>query len=96
VKNCVNPEHLQPVTAKKNSERRKGAHCDSKSGVRGVGWKRGKWQVLVTHNYIAHYGGVFDDVAEAEQAAIALRQKLYGTDEFRRDTNTKERHYQLV
>lgn len=85
---CVNPSHLEPVTPKINQERRVvGANGNSKSGVRGVSWHSpgSKWRVEVRHNGTKHRGGYFTDLAEAEQAAIALREKLFGTDENRRE-----------
>jgi hypothetical protein len=82
---CVNPAHLEPVTHKKNAERLKGPRANSSSGVRGVSWDKEikKWRVHVRHNSKAHYGGLFTDLAEAEQAAIALREKLFGNDPVR-------------
>lgn len=76
-KRCVNPAHLQLVTRQQNNENvvvRK----DSKSGIRGVCWnhKANKWQVRATVKGKSYSGGYYDDVHEAEQAAIALRNKL--------------------
>lgn len=75
---CVKPAHLRLATAKQNMEHLSGPKSTSKSGVRGV-YRRdyGKWQVQVTHNRHVHNGGTFHDLAEAEAAAIALRNKLY-------------------
>ena len=85
---CVNPSHLEPVTNKVNGERRtQGATVNSKSGVRGVFWKKasGKYRVEVRHNGVNHHGGYFTYKADAEQAAIALRDKLFGSDDKRRE-----------
>ena len=75
---CVKPEHLRIVTNKQNLENMAGAKSTSKSGVRGV-YRRdyGKWQVQVTHNRHVHNGGTFNELADAEAAAIALRNRLY-------------------
>lgn len=81
-KNCVRPEHLRPATQKQNMENRAGANSNNhSSGIRGVTWnkQRGKWQVGVMHNGKYYYGGLFpsDRLAEAEVAAIALRNRLF-------------------
>ena len=74
---CVNPAHLQAVTQKQNTENMH-AHRDALVGVRGVSiGKRGKFQVRVTDNGVVHSGGAFPTIAEAEAAAIALRNELY-------------------
>jgi hypothetical protein len=85
---CVFPSHLEVVTNKVNLERRtKGANANSTSGVRGVYWHKGqgKWMVQVGHNGFDHHGGYFTDKADAEQSAIALRDKLFGPDLNRRE-----------
>ena len=75
---CVKPEHLRPVSVKENQEHRLGAQVNSKSGVRGVCWVKDRgWRVQVKHNQINHFGGYFDDLAEAEEAAVALRNRLF-------------------
>lgn len=75
---CVNPEHVQPVTQKQNMENR-GLEGNGPLGVRGVFWEKaaGKYRVQVGHNGAKHHGGLFTDLAEAEAAAIALRNKLH-------------------
>lgn len=76
---CVNPAHLRPADRKRNMENQQGAHRNSKSGIRGVYWMAAKnrWAVQVRHNKKSHYAGLFDDLAEAESVAIALRNKLF-------------------
>lgn len=78
---CVNPAHLNLVSRKENQENRSGPNANSTSGVRGVGFdrSRGKWTVIVTHHGKSYHGGRFplDKLAEAEVAAIALRNKLF-------------------
>lgn len=73
---CVNPSHLQAVTRKQNGENRV-ARKGSRSGVRGVSWNRGAWQVRVYHYGKCHNGGRFHDLNSAEGAAIALRARLF-------------------
>src|SRR5690606_23749869 len=78
-RNCVNPEHLRIVTHKQNLENLSGARRDSRSGVRGVRWRKdiGRWRVEVKHNGRRHHGGYFDDLDEAAEAARQLRLKLF-------------------
>jgi hypothetical protein len=74
---CVNPAHLRLATPKQNSENRSGAYAAT--GVRGVSFNRGvrKFEARVTHFGQKHYLGLFTDLAEAESAVVALRNKLY-------------------
>jgi hypothetical protein len=47
--------------------------------VRGVHWEKasGKYRVTVRHNYRKYFGGEFDNLADAEAAAIELRNRLF-------------------
>lgn len=76
---CVNPDHLRLATMKQNQENRAGAPSQNKSGVRGVSWSAGnkRWLVTIGHNNRTVYGGQFKVLADAEQAAIDLRNRLY-------------------
>jgi hypothetical protein len=76
---CVNPDHLRLATMKQNQENRAGAIKPSQSGVRGVSWSKGnkRWLVTIGHNGRTVYGGQFKELADAESAAIALRNKLF-------------------
>jgi hypothetical protein len=76
-KNCVNPEHLRPVTQKQNVENRPGLAANNTSGVTGVYWHRNRWMAEVKHNGSKHYVGRFTDIAEAEAAVIAKRNELF-------------------
>jgi len=80
VKSCVNPDHLRVSTNKENMENRSGAQRNNRSsGVRGVTWHKrdGRWQVQVQHNGRYHFGGLFDSLDAAAEAARALRLKLF-------------------
>ena len=79
VKHCVRPDHLQAVTQKQNLENIRGAHKDSRSGVRGVSWSpnENRWHARVCHNYKTYSVGYFKDLAEAEQAVIQKRNELF-------------------
>lgn len=79
-KRCVRPDHLRQVTHKQNGEHRRGANRNNRStGIRGVYWDcaRNRWKVLVKHNYVIYFGGRFDRLDEAEQAAANLRLRLH-------------------
>lgn len=76
---CVKPDHLRLATAKQNGENRIRGNSNGASGVRGVSWSRHSrsWRVIVIHNGSRHNGGHFKDLADAEDAAIALRNSLF-------------------
>lgn len=76
---CVNPTHLQLVDKKRNGENRAGANKNSGSGIRGVSWdrQRGKWFVQAHSKGTTYNGGRYDSLADAEEAAIALRARLF-------------------
>ena len=76
-KNCVNPAHLRPASAKQNAENL-GA-IRSNTGVRGVSREKGRtrYTASVKHNGKSIYVGRFQTVEEAEAAVIAKRIELY-------------------
>jgi len=76
---CVNPKHLRACTQKQNMENRRGPSRINRSGVRGVYWHSNteKWLASVTHNGKTHFAGLFETVAEAEDAVIAARLALF-------------------
>ena len=78
-RNCVRPDHLRIVTHKQNHENRAGANKNNRSGVRGVTWHKrsGRWEVQVKHNGRHRFGGYFDDLDAAADAARALRNQLF-------------------
>jgi hypothetical protein len=71
VRNCVNPQHLRPVTQKQNCENYEGHRTDNTSGVRGVCWnKRARlWWAYVGHNGRLIGLGYYRDLEEAGEAA---------------------------
>lgn len=71
---------LRRCTHAENMRNRKGAHRNSKSGVRNVRWEPGrqKWRVCVKLNNRDIHVGRFDTLEEAELAAIAARKELHG------------------
>ena len=74
---CVNPDHLQEVTPKQNSENRAGPMKNSKTGVRGVHPRRGQYVATVAVNGAPRHLGAFATIEEAERCVIAARQKHY-------------------
>lgn len=78
-KPCFNTDHLEAVSVSQNGENREGANSNSASGVRGVCWSKAakKWSVEVWKDRVKHRGGLFDDLGEAEAAAVALRNRLH-------------------
>lgn len=85
---CVNPDHIQEVPPKANSENRRGVEDGTKSGIRGVNWNatHGLWFVRVGHYGKRYFGGYFRDLESAEKAAIELRNRLYTNNLRDRDT----------
>lgn len=75
---CVNPDHLQAVTQKQNTENQS-AEGHGSSGHRGVYWDKvnQKWEARVTHNDKLHWGGRHSTIEEAIAAAVALRNRLF-------------------
>lgn len=76
---CVRASHLRAVTQKQNMENLVGAHNNSRTGIRGVGWHKhsGRWQARLSHHGRAISVGYFTDLAEAEAAVIAKRNELF-------------------
>lgn len=76
---CVRPEHLRLATNKQNHENLGTAYADSKTGIRGVSFKKqtGRWVGSIGHNNKAIHVGYFDTVEEAEAAVIAKRLELH-------------------
>lgn len=74
---CVNPAHLRLATHALNNQNAAGARRGSLSGIRGVRWhtKTKKWQARASLNGKGYSIGYFDDIKEAELAAIAWRRK---------------------
>lgn len=75
---CIEPSHLEVVTRVQNSQALKGAQGDTSSGVRGVSWSKfhGKWMAYATTQGKRYHGGYFDQLEDAEAAAVALRKEL--------------------
>lgn len=89
IRHCVNPEHLRLVTAKQNSENRKGAQVNSKTGIRGVCWstRRGMWLGTVKHHGKQIMYAHFNNIEDAERAVIAKRLELFTHNDADRQNN---------
>lgn len=77
-KTCVRPDHLRAIPNKQNQENRRGASRNSTTGVRGV-YQRpdGRFRARVKHNGSRIEGGSFDTLERAEEAVIALRNRVF-------------------
>lgn len=66
--------NLRSVTRKQNAQNT-GPRSDNTSGYRGVTWnkRKGRWQVQCKVDGRLKFGGYFDDVDEAGNAAVELR-----------------------
>jgi hypothetical protein len=76
---CVNPGHLRQVTRSQNNQHRKQANQTSQTGVLGVSPKKyGKpYQAQAKINSQSVSAGSFNTIEEANEAVIALRNRLF-------------------
>lgn len=83
---CVRPDHLRLATRGQNNQNFGRAHSHGRSGVRGVSWHSAssRWRVSVVLERHQYHGGFFASLADAEEAAIALRNELYTHNEMDR------------
>lgn len=67
--------NLRNVTRKANTQNKRGARSDSKSGVRGVSWHKqiGKWRVYIHVDGKLKTVGYFEDLEEAKIASDKAR-----------------------
>lgn len=85
---CANPDHLRPITHKQNCENQGRLSKLNKSGYRGVSLQTGgKWAVNVKHNGIRHFGGSYSTPEEANEVAVALRNRLFTHNDLDRTTD---------
>jgi len=85
VRRCVNPEHLRPATRREQHENLSGASSNSKSGIRGVRWTKNGWEANVKVDGEVVYLGRFQNIDDAEQAAIDGRNKYFTHNELDRN-----------
>lgn len=65
---CINPRHLREVTHAQNMQNRKGPTKRSKTGIAGVQFRAGKYQVVVAGRYVGRFAGLDDAAAAADEA----------------------------
>ena len=70
-------ENLRGATHSQNCMNRR-VRFDSKSGVKGVTRKKGKWHACVTLDSKVYSGGYFDCKEDAIAAVDKLRKELHG------------------
>lgn len=70
--------NLRQLSNAENHQNRKGPNSNTKSGVRGVYWKKqyNKWAAQVKINYKPHFLGYFDTVEEAKKVVESARKQL--------------------
>jgi len=75
--NCI--ENLRAVTNKQNSENRKTANKNSKSGIKGVCWNKtkNKWHAQIQHNGKVVSLGYYENIEGAIAARITGEGKYY-------------------
>lgn len=76
-RSCVNPNHLRLATNKQNRENLIGASKHSRSGVRGVQERNGRYRAYLTHNKKRLNIGTYDTIEEANEAVTAKRIELF-------------------
>src|SRR5690625_2021807 len=75
---CVNPSHLREATHQQNMWNRKGARKDSKTGVRGVRFRKetNNYQAAFAYKKRRYYVGTFETLDEAKKAVEAARAEI--------------------
>lgn len=81
---CVRPDHLREVTHKENLEHRVRLNSNNATGYRGVYKLNGRFFAKAVHHGKQYHGGFYDTAEEANEAAIALRNRLFTTNDLDR------------
>ena len=73
---CVNPSHIRFADWETNGQNRASANKNSKTGIRGVYWNKGRngWFAAITLGPDVIRRGPFEEIGDAETAAIELRR----------------------
>lgn len=74
---CVEPSHLRLADRSSNTQYRRGAQPNSKSGIRNVHEKNGKWFVRLKVKQKNRIWGPFDSVDEAKAEAKRRREEFF-------------------
>lgn len=74
---CVNPNHLRFSDWETNGQNRASANKNSKTGIRGVYWNKGRngWFAAITLGPDVIRQGPFEYLEDAEKAAVELRRE---------------------
>lgn len=90
---CVNPAHLRVTTRSQNMQHRIGAPRNNTAGVRGVTWDKraNAWRARATLNGRTYHGGLHSTLEAADQAARALRARLFTHDDHSEWSHNKEK-----
>ncbi|UEJ83971.1 HNH endonuclease [Brachybacterium halotolerans subsp. kimchii] len=75
---CVNPDHLREATRTENAQYLNGARPWSKTGVRGVSPKDGKYRAQIAVNGEKRYLGLFATIEEAARVVSKARAEAFG------------------
>lgn len=73
---CVNPSHLRQVDKSANQHNRLGANANSKTGVRGVYMKSGRFYAAFKFRKQRFNIGYFDTLEDATEAIESARQRI--------------------
>ena len=75
---CVEADHMRLVTQAQNTQNLSGPRVGSKSGIRGVSWRkdRNRWLVTAKVGGKTYSAGLFIDKEEAGIAAARLRAEV--------------------
>lgn len=76
-RDCIEPSHLRLVTKSQNSQHRRGAQPNSKSGIRNVHFIRGAWHVRLKIKQKNHTWGPYETAEDASDAAVKLRREHF-------------------
>lgn len=76
---CVEMSHLRVVSKKENGENRGSMDRRNTSGFRGVARTSCglRWRAYATHHGVQYSGGSFDNIEDANNAAVELRNRLF-------------------
>ena len=75
-RDCINVAHLRLTTHRQNGRNLSGAYSRSKTGVRNVSLKRGKYQVTVGKDHIGTYA-TLDEAARVAERERVIRYGEY-------------------
>lgn len=75
---CIEPKHLRLANRAQNTQYRRGAQPNSKTGIRNVHHNNGKWYVRLKVQQKNRVWGPFETVDEAKAEASRRRSEFFG------------------